>query len=75
MIGKYLMNWLIWLDCGGNTLLGGDPRETISSRLGKAARRGNRLAYIVCRCLHLLDARHCQDAIDPHAGDRALWRW
>ena len=35
MIFKYFLNILISLDQMGNTLLGGDPDETISSRLGK----------------------------------------
>jgi len=35
MIGKYLLNILISIDQLGNTFAGGDPDETISSRLGK----------------------------------------
>lgn len=35
MLKKYLYNILISLDQLGNTILGGDPDETISSRLGK----------------------------------------
>jgi hypothetical protein len=74
-VWTYLVNWLIWLDCGANCLLGGDPQETISSRLGKAASRGSMWAYYACRVLHWFDKQHCQGAIDPHEGDRALWRW
>lgn len=74
-IGRYGLNLLIWLDCGANTLLGGDPQETISSRLGKAARDGRKWAYYICRGLHWFDPRHCRESIDPHEGDRAIWRW
>ena len=35
MIFKYFLNVLIGVDQLGNTILGGDPDETISSRLGK----------------------------------------
>ena len=35
MIQRYLLNILIALDQMGNTLLGGDPDETISSRVGR----------------------------------------
>ncbi len=34
-IGKWLLNILISIDQLGNTIAGGDPDETISSRLGK----------------------------------------
>jgi len=35
MIGKWMLNILIGLDQFGNAVLGGDPDESISSRLGK----------------------------------------
>jgi len=72
---QYIMNWFILLDLAGNTALGGDPQETISSRLGKAASRGNYIAYYVCRCLSWFDEAHCRGAKDPHEGNRAIWRW
>ena len=74
-VKKYLMNWLILLDLAGNTLLGGDPQETISSRLGKAAKDGSKLAYYACRCLAWFDKQHCLGSIDKDEGDRAIWRW
>lgn len=40
MIKKYILNNLISLDQAINTLFGGDPDETISSRMGKWARNG-----------------------------------
>ena len=61
---KYLHNLLIALDQLLNTLLWGNPDETISSRLGKASRRGNRVARILCRVIHLFDSNHCYDAIE-----------
>ena len=40
MIKKYLWNILIAIDQFVNTLCGGDPDETISSRLGKWHQEG-----------------------------------
>lgn len=37
---KYILNNLIAFDQAINTLFGGDPDETISSRMGKWARDG-----------------------------------
>lgn len=37
---KFAFNFLVWLDCGANFLLLGDPSETISSRTGRAMRSG-----------------------------------
>lgn len=39
-IKKYIINLLISFDQFVNTLTGGDPDETISSRMGKWARDG-----------------------------------
>jgi hypothetical protein len=65
---RYLFNLLIALDQFGNTLMGGYPDETISSRAGKLAKR-NRTAYWLCRALHLLDPNHCRKAIELDEGD------
>ena len=37
--GKYLLNILISIDQFGSAMTGGDPDETISSRLGKLKRK------------------------------------
>ena len=39
-IGKFLFNFLYWIDCGLNFLMLGDPSETVSSRTGRAMRSG-----------------------------------
>jgi len=75
-VKQYFMNWMILLDLAGNTLFGGDPQETISSRLGKAVyKHDNKWAYYACRLLSWFDKQHCLGAIDKHAGDKAIWRW
>ena len=70
-IKKYFWNILIALDQLGNTLLGGDPDETISSRAGKRQRKG-KLAYVLCRLLHWIDRDHCKKAIEPDEGKDAV---
>ena len=68
--GKYIMGVLVGLDQWANTWLGGDPDETISSRAGKAKRRGNRWGRWLCKGLDILDPGHCNDAIEPDEGKK-----
>lgn len=69
---KYLWNLLLALDQGINTLLGGDPDETISSRAGKAMLKGKRWGCVLCRLLDALEKDHCINNIEPDEGSRAL---
>lgn len=71
VLRKYLLNLLISLDQLANTILGGDPDETISSRAGKRQRKG-KLAYWLCRALHWIDPNHCRDAIEEDEGKNSL---
>lgn len=74
-IGRYLWNWIVWVDQGCNTALGGDPDETLSSRMGKAIRE-NRcvLCRQICRVLNWIDPNHCQKHIEEDEGSRAIFR-
>jgi len=64
---KYIWNILISLDQLLNTLLLGDPDETISSRCGK--RKSNcKLCKWLCYLLNKIDKKHCMDAIEPDEG-------
>ena len=65
---KYFRNILISIIQLVNTLLGGDPDETLSSRLGKLERRGNKLAIFICKILDFFDDCHCQNAIEEDEG-------
>ncbi len=71
MIKKYLWNILISIDQFVNTLFGGDPDETISSRLGKIYTKST-FAYYVCKFLSIFDKRHCQKSIESDEGDDAI---
>ena len=65
---RYLINFLIGLDQWGNTLLGGAPDETISSRAGRLRGDDSKpvrqwMSRQLCRILDWLDPGHCADAV------------
>lgn len=68
----YLWNFLVLLDEFGNTLTGGDPGETISSRAGKAMQKGQTWGCVLCRFLNLFQKDHCIKSIDAADGRRAV---
>lgn len=55
-----------------NAAFGGDEDETISSRAGKGARRGERKWCLLCRLLDKLDPGHCEKSIEHDEGRQAL---
>jgi len=68
ILGKYLLNILISIDQLINTLAGGDPDETISSRLGKFYKN----SFLV-KILNWIDSNHCKDSIEEDEGkDRII---
>ena len=76
---KWLLNILISIDQLGNTLFGGDPDETISSRLGKLKlRHGGTIPWhrplskIVDYGPSTLAPNHSIDAIEEDEGSEAL---
>ena len=72
-LGRYVWNNLIAFDQFVNTILGGDPDETISSRIGKitAERPGScRVCVLICKFLHLIDPDHCNKVIELDRGTR-----
>ena len=79
MIGKWLLNILISIDQFGNTITGGDPDETISSRLGKMkVKHGGRIPWyrplskVVDFGLDKIDPNHSIDAIEKDEGKDAI---
>lgn len=65
---KYLWNILISIDQLGNTLLGGDPDETISSRCAKILEKCY-LCIVFCYIADRIDPNHCQKSIEHDEGD------
>ena len=67
---RYLTNLLLWVDQGGNVLLGGHPDETISSRVGRGAIKGNRFALLAERVIDWIfwrlagEVGHCRASIE-----------
>ena len=70
-LGRYIMNWLRWLDEGLNVLTGGDATETMSSRAGKGVKEGKRWACVLCRFLDLFQKDHCLRSVNPDDGANA----
>lgn len=76
---SYGMNLAVALDQFCNAVLGGDPRETISSRADKARAAGRRWGCILCRFLGKVatwlagkPTDHCTQSIMPSAGTNAI---
>lgn len=69
---QYLMNWLIWLDEGINTLRGGDPGESLSVAAGVARNNGRTWGCVLCKLLNLIQRNHCDRALNRR-GHHSLW--
>ena len=75
----WFMNVLIGIDQLGNAITGGDPDETISSRIGKIKRKhggtipwSRPLIKIIDRGLDSIDPNHSIDAIEEDEGKDAV---
>lgn len=67
----YWKNLGIAVDQFWNAVFGGDPDETISSRLGKAAQTGSFRAKVACWLIGRVffqDTSHCKDSIEEDEG-------
>jgi len=71
----WAVNIAIAFDQLANALIGGDPDETISSRAGKARRRGAPWACLLCGLLDMIDPRHCAKAREDDEGRRSVWAY
>lgn len=68
---SYFWNLLIALDQLANTLLAGDPDETLSSRMGKYAVRGRGwIPCQICKLLSFFDDQHCEKNIEEDEGKK-----
>jgi hypothetical protein len=52
--------------------MGGDPDETISSRLAKLNRKGNKIGVIGCKILNKFEENHCEKSIELDEGSRQV---
>lgn len=68
---KYIFNNLVAIDQLVNTMFGGDPDETISSRSGKLQDRVW-WAKGLCWFLNKLDFDHCKRSVETDEGKNAV---
>lgn len=69
----YFHSWWYSVDCLGNALAAGDPRETISSRAGKARLAGREWGCVLCAVLAAITRNdHCTLSIEVNEGSRAI---
>lgn len=72
----YLRNLIVGTNQLINAILGGDPDETVSSRLGKGERDGCRVCRFICVLIDLVtNDRHCERYIENDRGKRQVWKW
>ena len=72
---RYLFNWLLLADLALNTLLGGDPFETVSSRLGRRNKNKEnpcRPCQWICWALNLVDESHCANSAKNDRSKREV---
>ena len=69
-VKKYFWNILVSLDQLGNTLLGGDPDETLSSRAYKLDKYNNITTprKIIDK---ILGSKHCEQYVEQDEGKNA----
>lgn len=69
---RYFWNVIISLDQLANTLLAGDPDETMSSRMGKhLSKHDCPFCNFVCKLLNLIQKDHCIKSIEADEGKDA----
>lgn len=73
---RYFWNVLLGLDQFLSVLTGGDPDETVSSRVGKAAAAGSLFGLALERCLDaVFGAGHCRSSIEADEGEEKVLRY
>lgn len=67
---RYVWNLLISIDQLANTIFGGYPDETLSSRMGKRVIKKNcKLCKVICWFLDKIDKEHCYKSIEYDEGE------
>lgn len=71
-LGRYFLNYAVWIDEGVNTIFGGSPNETVSERAAKARNAGRKWGCVLCRLLNWVNPGHCDNALTSTIGDDAV---
>lgn len=66
---RYFWNLLISIDQFINAILGGDPDETLSSRMGKRVDTCP-TCKVICKFLDIFEKDHCKKSIERDRGIR-----
>ena len=68
---QYIWNLLISIDQLCNTILAGDPDETMSSRMGKHLAKHEKcpVCTFLCKLLNMIQKDHCVKAIEKDRGE------
>lgn len=83
MIKKYFWNLFVAVDQLVNTILLGDPDETLSSRMGKMVEQWHKtpankgryvISLIICWVLNKIDKGHCKQSIENDEGSNEVIR-
>lgn len=69
---KYTINIALNLDQLGNTILGGDPDESLSSRAGKGETKVARFAAKIIDQIFFWQEYHSKNAIEKDEGSDAI---
>lgn len=73
LLRLYTRNILVSFDQMGSVLLGGDPDETISSRVGKWSASGSIYGKYAEELLNAIFGKnHCKDCIEADEGKEEL---
>lgn len=72
---QFVVNLLLILDKLANTLLLGNPNDTLSLRFSRAADAGERWAKLVCRILGWFSPNHCKHAEQHGSRGKEIWHW
>lgn len=85
-IGQFFLNLLVLMDHIGNTVLLGDPDETLSARTARARTAGSKIAAAFCSVLTFLQkivtfgkmtSDHCTYAVSNSGSplSKEIWDW
>lgn len=78
-VGQFGLNLAEIADRVLNTLLLGNPTETVSRRTARARRAGERWAKVACKCLSALfwfmHRDHCTWALEAGSDAKEIWHW
>ena len=72
-IKSYVLNVLVGVDQLINSILGGDPMQTISYRSAMAAATGKKWGCTLCKFLAMIQKDHCKRT--EISTDRAVLMW